>query len=71
MMQDGWHDLKGYRVYVENDRVLSGLIEETGKQVTAFPYRQDKKHKNLWDKAVGITCSAFVSGVKRGKIKMF
>lgn len=70
-MQDGWHTLKGYKVYVENDRVLRGVLGEADNQVTAFPYRQDKKHKNLWDKAVGITCSAFVSGVRRGTVRMF
>ena len=70
-MTDGWHSLCGYMVYVEKDRVLRGVIGEYLGTKTAYPYRRDKRHKNLWDCVSGLTCNAFKAGVRRGTIKMF
>ena len=70
-MTDGWHTLGGYMVYVEKDRVLRGVIGEYLGTKTAYPYRRDKRHKNLWVNVSGLTCNAFKSGVRRGTIKMF
>lgn len=70
-MTDGWHTLGGYMVYVEKDRVLRGVIGEYLGTKTAYPYRRDKRHKNLWDFCAGLTCNAFKAGVRRGTIKMF
>ena len=39
-MKDGWHVLKGYEVYVENNMVMRGIKEDhNGERVTAYPYR--------------------------------
>ena len=39
-MKDGWHILKGYEVYVENNMVMYGIKEgHNGESVTAYPYR--------------------------------
>lgn len=70
-MTDGWHTLGGYMVYVEKNRVLRGVIGEYLGAKTAYPYRRDRHHKNLWDNVSGLTCNAFKSGVKRGTIKLF
>lgn len=70
-MTDGWHSIGGYRVYVENNRVIRGVVGEYLGTKTAYPYRRDRRHKNLWDNVSGLTCNAFKSGVKRGTIKLF
>ena len=39
-MKDGWHILKGYEVYVENNMVMRGIKEDhNGERVTAYPNR--------------------------------
>lgn len=68
---DGWHFCYGYKVWVENNKVLRGLDGEYLGVHTVYPYRRDRKHKNLWDCIVGVTYQAFKAGVKRGTIKMF
>lgn len=39
-MKDGWHVLKGYEVYVENNMVMHGIKKDhNGEWVPAYPYR--------------------------------
>ncbi len=39
---DGWHTLKGFRVYVENGMVIRGLIHDrNGEDVPSYPYYSD------------------------------
>jgi hypothetical protein len=70
-MKDGWHKIQGYDVYVENDKILSGLKPSyTGiGSVTAYPYKESKR--GGWDNVAGISASAFSKGVSNGSIALF
>ena len=61
-MKDGWHIAAGYRVYVEDGKVLRGILGEGDFQRSAYPYRWDG---NVWTECTGITIHAFRAGVKR------
>lgn len=50
---DGWHTLKGFRVYIENGMVVRGLIKDhNGEDITAHPYYSDSK-TNGWNNVSG------------------
>lgn len=68
MIKDGWHTIQGYKVYVEDGKVLRGILGEGNSQRTAYPFRRSK---NGWDNDSGLTVNAFRSGVKRGTVNMF
>lgn len=47
-IKDGWHNICGADVYVENGRVLRGL--KNGGTEPAYPYkRAEKKYGGGWD----------------------
>lgn len=66
-MKDGWHKLLGYEVYVEDGKILHGVLGAGNSRRTAYPYRWTK---DCWALETGITVSAFRAGVNRGTIKM-
>ena len=41
-MKDGWHNILGYNVYIENNKVLRGTLGEGSTYRTAYPYKWDK-----------------------------
>ncbi len=64
-IKNGWHDIAGYRVWVEDGRVLRGLNLDGDK--TTYPYRWNG---DGWTNDAGLTVNAFRAGVKRDTIKM-
>lgn len=69
-MKDGWHNIAGYNVFVEGDKITHGTLGEgTRNYRTAWPYRWDNKY-NAWNNCTGLTVAAFRAGVKRGTIKL-
>lgn len=66
---DGWHIISGYRVYVEDGRVLRGILGNGNSQRTAYPYRACRT--GGWDNVSGLSVDAFRAGVRRGSISMF
>lgn len=67
-IKDGWHMICGYRVYVEDGRILRGIIGEGNSQRPSYPYRVSKY--GGWDICSGITIDAFRAGERRGTIMM-
>ena len=56
-MKDGWHIVKGYKVYVENDRILRGIGGTNEFNMhTTYPYCEVK---DGWDKCTGVLVSTF------------
>lgn len=68
VVKDGWHTIMGYSVYVEDGRVLRGILGEGNAQRTAFPFRKSKS--GGWDNDAGLSVDAFKAGMKRGSIEM-
>lgn len=66
-IKDGWHMIKGYRVYVKDGRVLRGVSSQDWQQRATWPYRAGR---SCWTNVSGITVDAFRSGVRRGTITM-
>ena len=68
-IKDGWHNLCGYYVYIEDEKIMHGIIKDrNGSYDISFPYR---KYGNGWSSEVGISCWSFISGVRRGTVGMF
>ena len=67
-MKDGWHLIYGYRIYVENNRVMRGILGTGYRQCSAYPYRRSGSG---WNQCCGVTVSAFRAGVARGTIRLF
>ena len=60
-MKDGWHTIKGYEVYVEDERILRGTVKDgNGNSVTAYPYRHNQE--GGWDNASGVKVETFRKG---------
>lgn len=69
-INDGWHKIAGYDVYVEGGRVLRGTkTDYNGYEVSAYPYRRNARYGG-WDNCSGLTVSAFSAGVRRGTIDL-
>lgn len=66
-IKDGWHEIAGYIVFVENDKILRGLTAD--EQRTTWCYRYNRRDGG-WDAEDNITVGAFRAGVRRGTIKM-
>lgn len=66
IIKDGWHIFYGMEVYVENGRVIRGLLN--GKRV--HPFRKGRR-AGEWDGVSGISVSAWRAGMNRGTIIMF
>lgn len=67
-MKNGWHNIFGYKVYVENDVVLRGVIGNNLIQHTVYPYRWNRK-LNCWNQET-MTVDCFRAGLKRGTVGM-
>lgn len=39
MYKDGWHVIKGFKVYVENNRILRGTLGNGTDYRLAYPYK--------------------------------
>lgn len=69
-IQDGWHKIYGYEVYVEDERVWRGIkYNWNGSPLTSYPYR--RMDCNTWNNESGMSFWSFVSGVRRGTVGMF
>jgi len=64
IIADGWHTVEGYEVYVENGKILRGILGKGNAQRTAYPYKVSKY--GGMDIDTGISVDAFRAGVKRG-----
>ena len=67
-MNDGWHQIYGRSVYVENGRIKRGL--KCNNTLPAWPYRI-MRDKRTWINETGMTVEAFRKGVKRGTVDLF
>ena len=65
-MKNGWHVINGWKVYVEDGRILRGIIGEGNNQTAAIPYRASRS--GGWDSCGGLTVEAFRAGTKRRTI---
>lgn len=70
-IKDGWHDIMGYEVYVEDGKVIRGMKQSyTGLgKVSCYVFRASRY--GGWDREyTGVTVAAFRAGVRRGTIAM-
>lgn len=67
-ISDGWHNIAGYSVWVEDGLIRRGTLGEGVTYRPAWPYRWSKECR-AWVKEV-LTPDAFRAGVRRGTIKM-
>ena len=65
-VKDGWHEICGRSVYVENGCIDHGM--KNNDTVSAYPYRASK---DGWSRIESITVAAFAAGVRRGTIELF
>lgn len=43
-MKDGWHTIAGFRIYIEDGKVMRGVKNQgTLKESTSYPYKTKKK----------------------------
>lgn len=70
-LRDGWHMVAGWEVYVEDGRILRGVMELCdGSRVTCYPMRHDRRRDVWgWDRKP-LTPAAFRAGLARGTIRM-
>ena len=78
-INDGWHTICGYDVYVKDGCVMRGVSREQNP-TTIYPYRVHyewhdgiggkKRVSSGWDECVGITVGAFRAGFRRGTVTM-
>lgn len=64
---DGWHDIAGYRVFVDNGKVVRGISSDG--QRTLYPYRFSSKYK-CWINETTMSVDAFKAGVRRETVQM-
>lgn len=70
VIKDGWHYICGYKCYVENGKVLRGILYKPAcGQVPVYPYRYNRKTK-CWDLEIGIGVNALRAGLMRSTIDM-
>lgn len=63
---DGWHTVYGMDVFVEDGRIVRGvIIGRDGSRVTAYPYRYDREAGNWVNQAGRVTLNAFRKGYPR------
>ena len=79
-INDGWHEICGYSVYVEKGHIVRGV--SGGKNpTTIYPYRTHwewvdavggkRREARGWDMCAPISVDAFRAGVRRGTVEMF
>lgn len=65
--KDGWHKVYGTNVYVENGKVVRGVIKGAdGSEVTCYPYEYNKDHDCWVNISKEVTLTAYRAGYKRG-----
>lgn len=70
VVRDGWHTVYGFRVYVEDGKVSSGIkLDHNNSPVPAYPYRWDTS-LNCWNNCSGLTLEALRAGMSRGTMTM-
>lgn len=70
-LRDGWHMVAGWEVYVEDGRILRGVMEDcNGSRVPCYPMRRDRRDARVWDRET-LTPAAFRAGLARGTVRMF
>lgn len=70
-MKSGWHTVKGYEVYVEDDKVMRGIGKDHNSQeVTVYPYSYLKEYNSYTSLSGELTLSAFRSRLNRGTVIM-
>lgn len=67
MATNGWHTICGYEVLVQDEKIVSGFIDN--RIDPTYVYRWNRK-LNCWTKEEAVTIPAFRAGIKRGTIKM-
>ena len=68
-IMDGWHTICGYRVLVEDGKVIRGMKEDyNGSLVPAYVYRAVS---DGWTSASGLSVAAFRARVYRGTVELF
>ena len=68
-MDNGWHIIKGYNVYVEDGYIVRGVRRYDLSYCTVYPYIPSKY--GGWDNASKeLTVSAFRSRLARGTVIM-
>lgn len=68
-IKDGWHQVCGYTVLVEDGMIVRGIIGNDLNQVPAYVYRADRNGHG-WNSEGKITVDAFRAGVRRGTIEL-
>jgi len=64
MVQDGWHKIKEYNVWVESGRVRRGMKRDNnGSLVAAYPYRYIGQG---WGLEQGVLFTTLKSGIQHG-----
>ena len=66
-MKDGWHEISGNTVYVEDGYIIRGMKQNGLGAVSAYIYRKCR-NGNGWDREDKITPDAFRAGCRRGTI---
>lgn len=61
-VQDGWHTVKGIRVYVEDNKVIKG-IRADGKE--GHPHHYDARENKWTDMAGKVPYKTFIDAVRR------
>ena len=62
IVKDGWHNVYGYFIYVEDGEVKRGMCDG----VYVYPYR--KSRNGGWDIDTHMTLDALRAGLSRGTI---
>lgn len=65
----GWHIVAGYKVYVEDGKIVRGIVNPGWNERTGYVYRASRTLK-CWVKESGVTVAAFRAGVRRGTITL-
>ena len=66
---NGWKIAGGYEVYVEDGKIMRGVIENhNGSEITAYPYRL--MPDGSWSREIGVTLAAFRAAALNDKMEM-
>lgn len=58
-MKNGWHKIKGYEVYVEDNYIIRGIKYDcNGYPVPSYPYKRNK-NKRDYDNITRVNVSTF------------
>lgn len=67
-MKDGWHVICGCEVYVEDGKIIRGVLQKSPlNRVAAWVYRSVG---HGWSREDSISVAAFRAGFKRGTIRL-